>query len=81
MATGVACRLYRANFRRILMLETPSPLAVRRRVSFCEAIHDRYGGGGIEAVRITSESELVAAWGAGKVAVLVDPQGETIRRQ
>ena len=39
MATGVACRLYRANLKHILMLETPAPLAVRRLVSFCEAIH------------------------------------------
>jgi len=81
MATGVACRLYRANFRRILMLETPSPLAVRRRVSFCEAIHEQtMVVEGIEAIRIAAESDLVAAWRAGKIAVQVDPQGESIGR-
>ena len=40
MASGVAVRLYRAGMRRILMLEIPEPLAVRRLVSFCEAIYD-----------------------------------------
>ncbi len=82
MATGVACRLYRANFRRILMLETPSPLAVRRRVAFCEAVHERtVWVEGIEAVRVDGEAELAAAWEAGKIAVRVDPQGESIRRR
>lgn len=81
MATGVACRLYRANFRRILMLETPSPLAVRRQVSFCEAIHEKtMTVEGIEAVRVSEEAELQRAWEAGKIAVRVDPQGESIRR-
>ena len=80
MATGVACRLYRANFTRILMLETSSPLAVRRCVSFCEAVHDRTKMvEGIEAVRITEENELHAAWATGRIAVRVDPQGESVR--
>lgn len=80
MATGVACRLYRANFRRILMLEAPAPLAVRRLVSFCEAVHDRrMTVEGIEAVRIEREDELHAAWREGKIAVMVDPQGESVR--
>lgn len=81
MASGVACRLYRANFRRILMLETPSPLAVRRQVSFCEAIHEQQKiVEGIEAVRVTADAELQQAWQAGKIAVTVDPRGESVRR-
>jgi xanthine dehydrogenase accessory factor len=80
-ASGVACRLYRANFRHILMLETPSPLAVRRRVSFCEAIHEsNMTVEGIEAVRIDGEVELYTAWSAGKIAVTVDPKGESVIR-
>jgi len=81
MATGIACRLHRANFRRILMLETAAPLAVRRRVSFCEAVHD---GGmtveGIEAVRVSTQAETEHAWAAGKIAVQVDPPGASIAR-
>ena len=40
MASAVAGRLYMANCRRIFMMEIPSPLAVRRAVSFCEAVHE-----------------------------------------
>lgn len=80
-ATGIACRLYRANFRRILMLETPAPLAVRRQVSFCEAIHEKsMTVEGIEAVRVTDETERNSAWSAGKIAVRVDPWGESVAR-
>lgn len=39
LATGVAVRLYRSGFTRILMLETEVPLAVRRAVSFSEAVY------------------------------------------
>lgn len=80
-ATGVACRLYRANFRRILMLETPSPLAVRRQVSFCEAIHENSASvEGITAVRVSDDSERDAAWESGKIAVRIDPQGVSLTR-
>lgn len=79
MATGVACRLYGANLQRILMLETESPLAVRRHVSFCEAVHD--GAKcveGVEAVCVSTQSELFEAWQKGQVAVRVDPLGESV---
>jgi len=81
MASGIACRLYRANFRRILMLETVAPVAVRRRVSFCEAVLD----GSmiveeIEAVRVSSQAETDKAWAAGKIAVQIDPLGGSIAR-
>lgn len=79
MATGVACILYRANFRRILMLEVPSPLAIRRRVSFCEAIHEKATFvEGIEAVQVFGGSELEQVWAEEKIAVAVDPGGESI---
>jgi xanthine dehydrogenase accessory factor len=79
MATGVACRLYRANFKRILMLETPAPLAVRRQVSFCEAVHaGTMTVEGIEAVKVAAEADVIDAWVADKIAVLVDPKGYSI---
>jgi xanthine dehydrogenase accessory factor len=79
MATGVACCLYRANFRRILMLETPSPLAVRRRVAFCETVHEHtVTVEGIQATRVAGDAELLQAWEAGKIAVRVDPAGDSI---
>ena len=79
LATGVACRLYHANFRRILMLETSAPLAVRRQVSFCEAIHEQtMMVEGIEAVRIDKGTGLFTAWRNGKIAVRVDPKAESL---
>ena len=81
MATGVACRLYRANFKRILMLEIPCPLAVRRQVSFCEAVHEGIMRvEGIEAVRIQEESELSEAWESARIAVRVDPKAKSLGR-
>lgn len=79
MATGVVCRLYGANLRRILMLETESPLAVRRQVSFCEAVHEGVQEvEGITAIRVTGAAELHAAWAAGQIAVRVDPRGDSV---
>jgi len=40
MATGVAVRLKKSGFAKIFMMDLHSPLAVRRTVSFCEAVHD-----------------------------------------
>ncbi len=81
MATGVACRLYGANLRRILLLETVSPLAVRRHVSFCEAVHEGVAMvEGVMAVRVSNEDGVRQAWDAGRVAVQVDPQAESVSR-
>lgn len=79
MASAVAWRLYRANFHRIFMLEVPQPLAVRRRVSFCEAIYDgRQTIEGITAVKTSDHHGVPAAWQKGYIAVLVDPEGNAI---
>jgi xanthine dehydrogenase accessory factor len=52
MASAVAWRIYMSNIRKILMLETASPLAVRREVSFCEAVHEgRKTVEGVEAIK------------------------------
>jgi xanthine dehydrogenase accessory factor len=74
MATGVAVRLKRAGFSRIFMMETEYPLAVRRTVSFCEAIHDgKSVVEGIEAVRTKDESGIFEAWEKDQIAINVDP--------
>jgi len=74
MASGVAVRLKRAGFSRIFMMEIDHPLAVRRAVSFCEAIHDTKAiVEGIEAVRTRHKDDILAAWHRGQLAVLADP--------
>ena len=75
MASGVAWRLYMANFKKILMLETVQPLAVRRMVSFCEAVHD--GSQTVEGVKATMAGalgDIHLAWEQGRIAVAADPQ-------
>ena len=39
LATGIVHRLHRAGFR-VLVLETDHPAAIRRQVSFCEAVYE-----------------------------------------
>jgi xanthine dehydrogenase accessory factor len=80
MASGVAVRLYRAGIRRILMLEIPNPLAVRRLVSFCEAVYDgRQSVEGLAARLARSSTEVPGILDTGDIAVFVDPQWEIIR--
>ena len=74
MASAVAWRLYMANMKNSIMLEIEKPLAVRREVSYCEAVHDgRKTVEGVEAVRVAGPDEIKQAWGSGKIAVAVDP--------
>ncbi len=80
MASGVAARLFGANLRRIVMLETASPMAIRRFVTFSEAIHDEtMTVEGIEAVRSRGKEEVFEAWRSGKIAVCADPKWEGLR--
>ncbi len=75
MASAVAWRLHMANLQKILMLETDNPLAVRREVAFCEAVHAGYKlVEGVEAVRVQGLTETYQAWENGKIAVAADPQ-------
>jgi xanthine dehydrogenase accessory factor len=79
MATAVAWRLYMANIKKILMLEEECPLAVRREVSFCEAVYE--GAKEVEnvkAVRVQSSDEVKVCWENGEIAVMVDPRWKTI---
>jgi len=75
MASAVAWRLYMANFKKILMLETANPLAVRREVSFCEALHDgSQTVEGVKAVMAGSIEDIYSEWEQGRIAVAADPQ-------
>ncbi|MCK5349472.1 MAG: EF2563 family selenium-dependent molybdenum hydroxylase system protein [Desulfobacula sp.] len=80
MATGTACRLFQANFKNIFMMEIQNPMAVRRRVSFCEAIHDdKIAVEGITAKKIFKSDEIQAAWDKNSIPVIVDPGWESIK--
>jgi xanthine dehydrogenase accessory factor len=73
MASGVAWRLQQSHFR-VVLTEIPAPLAVRREVSFCEAVYeDRKTVEGVEAVRIHSPAEAAGIWARRGIPLLIDP--------
>jgi xanthine dehydrogenase accessory factor len=80
MASGVAHRLHQSHFK-ICMIEIPHPLAVRREVTFSEAI---YGGEkeieGIRAKLISKVSEIEEIWRQRQIPILIDPDGEKTRK-
>jgi xanthine dehydrogenase accessory factor len=76
LASGVAARLYGSNFRKIILSEIHQPLAVRRCVSFSEAVYDKTTTvEGITAVLVSEISDIYGAWRQEKMPVLVDPDG------
>jgi len=80
LASGVACRLFQSNIKNIFMMETKAPLAVRREVSFCEAVHDgKIIVEGVEAIKIDSFDEIHHAWNENKIPVIVDPDWKSIK--
>lgn len=79
MASGVAVRLFNANIKKILMLEVEHPLAVRRTVCFCESVHIKNQTvEGIGGVYIKNTNDIYSAWDKNQVAVMVDPQWQSI---
>lgn len=75
MASAIAWRLYRAHFKKILMLDTDAPLAVRRQVSFCEALyHGSQTVEGVNAIMVSNVADIHKAWEQESLAVAADPQ-------
>ena len=80
MASGIAVRLYRAGIREILLLETHAPLAVRRSVSFCQAVYDgEQQVEGISARLAQNAQEIAKLWRQEMLAVAVDPEWLLLR--
>ena len=78
LATGIIHRLHRAGHR-VIALETDYPAAIRRQVSFCEAVYD--GSAVVEGVT----ARLVPALADAETDTetysgenLIDPKGESI---
>jgi xanthine dehydrogenase accessory factor len=79
MASGVAWTLHQAHFR-VLLTEVPDPLAVRREVSFCEAVREgRKTVEEVEAVLIPSPEEAAGVWETSRIPLLVDPDLTRVR--
>ena len=80
LATGIVHRLFRAGFQ-VLVLETDSPAAIRRQVSFSEAVYDGTATvEGVTAERIASadRASVNHVLEGGRVPLLVDPEGSSI---
>ncbi len=73
LATGVAWRLKRCGYS-VICTELAQPMAVRRTVSFCQAVYDRqWTVEGVTAKRCASVDEAAALAETELVPVLVDP--------
>jgi xanthine dehydrogenase accessory factor len=77
LATGVALRLHRAGIK-VLITELAQPLAVRRTVSFAEAVY--VGQHTVEEVTagLVQREGLPAAFDADEIPILIDPNAEIL---
>ena len=81
MASGITWRLFKSGFTRIIMLETATPMAVRRLVSFCEAVYDgEKVVDGVKAVCVKDDQEIVQAFQNRFVPVMVDPEWHIVSK-
>lgn len=73
IATGVAWRLHSCGFN-LLITEIEQPLAVRRKVAFCEAVYEgRARVEGVEAELVGDVREVAPLWDKGRIPLMVDP--------
>ena len=78
LATGIALRLWRAHIR-VVMIDLPHPTAIRRTVSFSEAIPN--GAATVEDVtakRAETPAHAMELLEQGEIPVLIDPNGQCI---
>ncbi len=81
LASGVALRLWRAGFP-VWMTDLPKPLAIRRTVSFSEAIYN--GQTRVEEItaqRLEDPTAIPQLWAAGHLPVLVDETASSLEVQ
>jgi len=79
IATGVAQKFYRLGFP-VVILETPQPLTIRRTVALSTAVYA--GVFQVEdmiACRVNLPQECEKIWKQGKIPILIDPEGESIK--
>ncbi|CEO87440.1 Biotin/lipoyl attachment (modular protein) [Syntrophaceticus schinkii] len=80
LASGVALTLLKDGFN-VVMTEVPQPTCVRRLVSFAEAVYEgELMIEGIRGCRAGDFREALEITKQGHIAVLVDPDGETLKK-
>lgn len=77
LASGVALRLFRSGFN-VVIVELPQPLAVRRMVSFAEAVYS--GEINVEGVigKLSTPIQVQAVLDVGIIPVLIDPDARIL---
>ncbi len=78
LATGIIHRLYRCGFK-VLILEIEKPLAIRRKVSFSEAVYE--GKAIVEGAVCTygkTIDEIKDIMNKKEIAITIDPNGKYI---
>jgi xanthine dehydrogenase accessory factor len=78
LASGVALRLHRAGFQTAI-LELPKPLAVRRTVSFANAVYEKTQIVEGVTARLASADQIMVALELGEIPVLIDPDANILR--
>ena len=77
MASGVAWRLHQCGFR-LILTDKSQPMAVRRKVSFCEAVYEKHMiVEGVEARLIKTPDDRFPIWAERKIPLIVDPDCES----
>ncbi len=75
MASGVICRLFKSGFTKICVTDISQPMAVRREVSFCEAVYDgQKTVEGVTAVLIETYDQIQGLWDSGRIPIIVNPE-------
>ena len=80
IASGAIQKLYRSSFK-VLVLETETPSAIRRKVAFCEAVYEKeIEIEGIKARLVANDEEIQECWDSDIVPVMIDSRGKVIER-
>lgn len=80
IASGAIQKLYRSGFK-VLVLETETPSAIRRKVAFCEAVYEKeIEIEGIKARLVANDEDFQDCWDNDIVPVMIDSRGKVIER-
>lgn len=80
IASGAIQKLYRSGFK-VLVLETETPSAIRRKVAFCEAVYEKeIEIEGIKARLVVNDEEIQDCWNSDILPVMIDSRGKVIER-
>lgn len=79
IATGIAYRLHRSGFK-ILIIEKTKPTAIRRTVSFAEAIYKgEHTVEGVRALKINNKEEILECWENEIIPILTDEEMKILK--